>query len=157
MNGLLTSLFQLVILQVHRLFFFLKVIIIVILIAIPLDYSPISSILDFPAGSMDNAMACTNVTIIPDALVEGDETFEVNLSLETNDRGVALENDATIITIIDNEGEVLLIKPLIIGLLLITNSYFYIIIIRVSSKEGGVGEASKLPPQTAQLPPQDYW
>ena len=71
-----------------------------------MDYNPISSILAFPAGSMDSAMVCSNITILPDTLVEGNETFEVNLSLETTERGVTLENDATVITIIDNEGTV---------------------------------------------------
>lgn len=51
-------------------------------------------------------MACSNITIILDALVEGNEMFEVKLSLENDERSVTIENNATVITIIENEGEV---------------------------------------------------
>ena len=57
--------------------------------------------LEFTAGSVDDAMQCIDVTINEDLLVEGNETFTVKLSLETPDKGVTLENDAAIVTIID--------------------------------------------------------
>ena len=69
-----------------------------------LDYEAISTVITFSVGSIDAEAQCLNVTIIEDALVEGNETFFVTLTLLTTELNVTTENDVTVVTITDNEG-----------------------------------------------------
>ena len=68
------------------------------------DYEAISTTTTFAAGSTDAETQCLNVTITEDALVEGDETFIVTMTLLTTGVGVTTENDMSAITVMDNEG-----------------------------------------------------
>ena len=65
------------------------------------DYTPLSSVETFVAGSTDNATRCVNITILDDAALEGDQTF--TLTLSTSDPDVVLGNNVTLITIEDND------------------------------------------------------
>ncbi len=60
--------------------------------------------LDFPVNSMNDDFQCLNVNITDDTLVEGNETFTVTLMPLATGLDVTAVNDATILTITDNEG-----------------------------------------------------
>ena len=68
------------------------------------DYMALSSpqSLTFNATSPDGDMRCTNITIDDDTLIEGDETFTVDLTVTTPD--VMMGNAMTTVTITDDEG-----------------------------------------------------
>jgi hypothetical protein len=53
----------------------------------------------FAVGSMPGDTHCINVPITDDSALEGDETFNVALTLTTSDPNVVLGNDMTTITI----------------------------------------------------------
>ena len=65
------------------------------------DYTSLSSVELFVAGSTDTATRCVNITILDDTALEGDQTFI--LALFTSDPNVLLGNDMTLITIEDND------------------------------------------------------
>ena len=68
------------------------------------DYTAVSSPLTFPAtASADNVMLCINVSITDDLVFEELENFTVTVTT-TNPR-VTLGNNATTVTITDNEGQ----------------------------------------------------
>jgi hypothetical protein len=66
------------------------------------DYISISEVEAFTSGSPDGAARCVNIPILDDDALEGEQTF--TLTLTTSDPDVMIGNDATTITIIDNEG-----------------------------------------------------
>ena len=55
----------------------------------------------FPSGSNSSSI-CENVTIINDNVLEGEETFSIELT--SMDTAVILGNNRTVITITDNDG-----------------------------------------------------
>ena len=67
------------------------------------DYVANSATLDFATSSTNNSQHCTAVTVSDDSVFEGDETFDVILTTETP--RVMLENDMSVVTITDNEGQ----------------------------------------------------
>ena len=68
------------------------------------DYAEVMSMtFTISSGSTDGDMSeCLDVSITDDALVEGNETFTVQLVVTT--AGVTTGNDMTTVTITDNEG-----------------------------------------------------
>ena len=62
-----------------------------------------NSTLEFPIGSTDSDMRCLTVTISDDTEFEGDETFNVELTIDT--AGVNEGTITTEVTITDNEGQ----------------------------------------------------
>jgi hypothetical protein len=64
-----------------------------------------STSLDFAVGSMPGDTHCINVPITDDSALEGDETFNVALTLTTSDPNVVLGTNMTAITITDNDSE----------------------------------------------------
>ena len=63
------------------------------------DYVSTSVTLTF---DQSNTRACGDISITPDDIYEGDETFSVTLT--TGDEDVTLEPDGGVVTITDNDG-----------------------------------------------------
>ena len=61
-------------------------------------------LLSFMPGSSDGDMVCYNVTILSDDLVESEEDFTVELTLNTIDDGIQFGNNITAVTLIDSNG-----------------------------------------------------
>jgi hypothetical protein len=61
--------------------------------------------LDFAVGSMPGDTHCINVSITDDSALEGDETFNVALTLTTSDPNVVLGTDMTTITITNDDSK----------------------------------------------------
>ena len=59
--------------------------------------------LEFPVGSTNQAIACANIVIIQDNMVEGEETFFLQLRPATTGVHLFFATDITTITIIDGE------------------------------------------------------
>ena len=79
-------------------------------IAAGLDYLPVSTTLEFPAGSTKGTKQCISVSIIDDLLSEGEETFnihaEVNSSSDSRFGGALDSSHGTIeVSILDNDGK----------------------------------------------------
>lgn len=73
--------------------------------ATAVDYStPFTLSLTFVTGSGNGAQICASWTARTDDLVEGDEEFNLVLTLETPERGLNLGNSATNIVIMDVDG-----------------------------------------------------
>lgn len=68
-----------------------------------IDYTAVSSSLEFPENSANGAVQCVNIMTIEDTFFEGDATFTVRLTVMTS--GVTTGNDETTINIIDNDGQ----------------------------------------------------
>ena len=64
-----------------------------------------NEVLNFDPGSGDGSTACVNITINEDVFVEGNETFSVELSLETTGLGVTLGNSEGTVVITDKDGQ----------------------------------------------------
>ena len=60
--------------------------------------------LTFSPGSGDGALVCSSIYIYPDNRIEQDEDFTVALALVTTVESLILGNNATVITIIDDDG-----------------------------------------------------
>ena len=63
------------------------------------DYVSTSVTLTFDSS---NTRACSDISITPDDVAEGDETFSVTLT--TGDGDVTLEPDSGVVTIFDTDG-----------------------------------------------------
>ena len=62
----------------------------------------------FSSGSADGDKVCTNVTILLDDIVECEEYFTVELSLNTIGGGISLGNNLTAVTVMDSDGRLTL-------------------------------------------------
>ncbi len=60
--------------------------------------------LSFASGSPDGAMVCTNVTVVPDMMVECEEDFTVELTLDTDKDSLSLGDSSTLVTLVDSDG-----------------------------------------------------
>ena len=67
------------------------------------DYFSVQFYRILPSGSADNALECFDITIINDAVLEGNEAFTVTLS--TPDQNVMLRTNTSTITITDNDSK----------------------------------------------------
>ena len=67
------------------------------------DFSPLNTALTFPTDSSDGDMVCANVTLLQDSMVECVEEFTVELMLDTNKDSLSLENNSTLITLLDSD------------------------------------------------------
>ena len=67
------------------------------------DFLPRSRSYTFPTGSVDGATQCFTITLVDDLLLEGDENFSVDLTVNT--AGVIEGNTITTVIIIDDEGK----------------------------------------------------
>jgi hypothetical protein len=75
-----------------------------IIAATPGDISALTMPLTFAPGSSDGAEVCTSVTASDDNLVECDEELTIMLSLVTTGARLSLGNNATSVTVSDNDG-----------------------------------------------------
>ena len=66
------------------------------------DYVNTSVDIIFPSGSINMFTSCSGITIVDDAVLEGNQTFTVRLI--TLDPDVMLGNSITTVTIVDNDG-----------------------------------------------------
>ena len=73
------------------------------------DYSSVDNVqIFFPAGSFEDAEACTNISIIDDGEFEQEEVFTVEITVEDRTFDVVVSGRSIIdITITDNNGEAL--------------------------------------------------
>ena len=67
------------------------------------DYMSTDMAFSFPEESVDGDRQCMNITILDDTLVEGDETFNISVSVLTTGLRVTADEPA-IIVIEDDEG-----------------------------------------------------
>lgn len=65
------------------------------------DYASLVATLEFPVPSFDGSIQCTTVTIFDDILLEGDETFSMQLTVLTPD--ATQGNNVTTIILEDDE------------------------------------------------------
>ena len=68
------------------------------------DFLEVEKHLIFTSGSVDGTMECINVTVIADNLVECEEEFSVDLTLNTFKDSIKLGNNSTLITLEDSNG-----------------------------------------------------
>ncbi len=58
----------------------------------------------FPTDSSDGDVVCANVTVISDGMVECEEEFSVELTLDMIKDSLSLGNNSTLITLVDSDG-----------------------------------------------------
>lgn len=71
------------------------------------DFDQLFQFLTFSPGSGDGALMCSDVSILPDNRIEQDEDFTVSLALVTEEESLSLGNNATTITILDDDGMIM--------------------------------------------------
>ena len=69
------------------------------------DYNSLSKDVTFVNGSSDGADICVSLTVNADSLVEHEEAFVVHLSLVTSGANFHIGNSATMVTIVDSDGQ----------------------------------------------------
>ena len=70
------------------------------------DFEALDNVyLIFAPGSKDGSEECVNVTVIPDDLVECQEEFFVQLTLNTIKDSLTLGNDTTLVSLVDSDGK----------------------------------------------------
>ena len=60
--------------------------------------------LKFSPGSGSGALMCSSVSILSDDVIELEEAFVVSLALETATESLELGNNASAVTIVDDDG-----------------------------------------------------
>lgn len=68
------------------------------------DFDPLSTPVNFPLGSSDNAVKCVSVMVNPDNLVESEEKFSLTLSLNNSGTSLNLGNHTSTVTLTDSDG-----------------------------------------------------
>ena len=78
------------------------------MLAAPLDYASVSQVLTFSSSVTFQTM---NVSIVDDNLLEIDEMFRASLALQndTDAAGVIFQSNSTVITILDEDGNLVCI------------------------------------------------
>jgi hypothetical protein len=75
------------------------------------DYSQLSSVLlTFTPGSANGTEVCSPITVVPDDLVECEESFTVALTLVTSGASISLGNRIGTVTLLDSDGTCSLIQ-----------------------------------------------
>ena len=70
-----------------------------------MDFSEMSLPVMFDSGMVDGSMVCANVTLSMDGLVECEESFTVELTLDTVKDSLSLgANSTTVVTLRDSDG-----------------------------------------------------
>ncbi len=67
------------------------------------DFMPLNMPLIFPTDSSDGDMVCANVTVVSDDMVECEEEFSVELTLDTIKDSLSLGNNSTLIALVDSD------------------------------------------------------
>ena len=70
------------------------------------DFVPLDTVLVFAAGSSGGATECANVTLVADSMVECQEEFTVELTLDTVKGSLSLGNSQTAVTLMDDDGTI---------------------------------------------------
>ena len=70
------------------------------------DYVTLSNLaLVFLSGSSDGDTVCANITVASDLLVECEEVFTVELTLDTTKDNLNVGNNSTFVTLMDSESK----------------------------------------------------
>ncbi len=68
------------------------------------DFIALTMPVTFTSGSSDGAMMCVNVTVVADAMVEGEMNFIVGLTLVTVGESISVGNNSTLVILVDSDG-----------------------------------------------------
>ncbi len=68
------------------------------------DFDILTMPVVFLPGSPDGDTVCVNVTVLADAMVERVMNFTVELTLDTVGDSLSLGNDATLVVLVDSDG-----------------------------------------------------
>lgn len=68
------------------------------------DFLPFMMTLTFPSGSSDGNMACANITVLSDNMVEFEESLSVELNLENEMDSLSIGNRSTTVKLLDSDG-----------------------------------------------------